>query len=133
MPLIVDASVVVAWFVRNQATAYTDRVRRRARSERLHVPVIWPLEIANALWQLQRRKLLLEKQVNTIVELVEPLDIFVHKDVPVPRRLLALGRDYDLTAYDASYLDLALTLRYPVACRDGPLRTALQAAGQKLA
>jgi len=133
MPLIVDASVAVAWFVRNQATAYTDRVRRRARSERLHAPAVWPLEIANALWQLQRRKLLSERHVNTIIELVEPLDVVVHKDTPAPRRLLALARDYDLTAYDASYLDLALTLRYPVACRDGPLRNALRAAGQKLA
>jgi len=31
VPLIVDASVAVAWFVRNQATGYTDRVRRQAR------------------------------------------------------------------------------------------------------
>lgn len=133
MPLIVDASVTVAWFVRNQATAYTDRIRRRTRSERLHVPAIWPLEITNALWQLQRRKLLSDRQVNTIIDLVEPLDIVVHKDTPAPRRLLAIARDHDLTAYDASYLDLALALRYPVACRDGPLKDALRAAGARLA
>jgi predicted nucleic acid-binding protein len=57
----------------------------------------------------------------------------VHKDTPAPRRLVAVARDHDLTAYDASYLDLALALRYPVACRDGPLRNALHAAGLKLA
>ena len=133
MPLILDASVAVAWFVRNQASAYTDRVRRLARSERLHVPAVWPLEFTNALWQLQRRKLLSAHQVDTIIDLAESLDIVVHKETLAPRRLLAVARDHHLTAYDASYLDLALALRYPVACRDGVLRDALRAARLKLA
>jgi len=37
------------------------------------------------------------------------------------------------TAYDASYLDLALSLRLPLACRDGPLQRALSSAGVRLA
>ena len=132
MPLIVDASVVVAWFARNQASDYTDRIRRQARNQRLHVPAVWPLEFANALWQLQRRKLLSDGQVDTIIDLAEPLDIVVHGEALAPRRLVAVARIHDLTAYDASYLDLALTLRYPVACRDGALKGALRAAGAKL-
>lgn len=132
MPLVVDASVVVAWFVRNQSSAYTDRIRRQARNQRLHVPAVWPLEFANALRQLERRRLLSGAQVDTINDLMDPLDIVVHAEVLPPRRLIAISREYDLTTYDASYLDLALTLRYPVACRDGPLRRALRAAGAKL-
>ena len=97
---------MVAWFARNQ---------------RLHVPAVWPLEFANALWQLQRRKLLSGGQVYTIIDLAEPLDIVVHGETLRPRRLAEVARNHDLTAYDASYLDLALTLRYPVACRDGCL------------
>lgn len=133
MSLIVDASVAVAWFVRNQASTYTDRIRRQARKERLHVPAVWPLEFANALWQLQRRKLLSGRQVDTIVDLAEPLEIVVHGETPSPRRLVEIARDHDLSAYDASYLDLALRLRYPVACRDGALKEALRAAGAKIA
>ena len=133
MPLIIDASVAVAWFVRTQATPYTDRIRRRARGERLHVPAIWPLEFANALRQLERRKLLAAAQTDTIIGLVDPLDVVVHEGAPPPQRLIAAARMYDLTAYDASYLELALALRYPMACRDGPLRAALKAAGAKVA
>ena len=133
MPLIVDASVVVAWFARNQASDYTDRIRRQARNQRLHVPAVWPLEFANALWQLQRRKLLSDVQVDTIIDLAEPLDVVVHGESLVPRRLVAVARKHDLTTYDALYLDLALALRYPVACRDGSLKGALRAAGAKLA
>lgn len=133
MPLIVDASVAVAWFVRSQASPYTDRVRRLARTQRVHVPGIWPLEFANALWQLQRRRLLTATQVDTIVELVEPLDVVVHAEAALPRRLLALAREHDLSAYDASYLDLAMALRYPVACRDGQLKNALRSVAAKFA
>jgi predicted nucleic acid-binding protein len=133
VPLIVDASVALAWFVRTQASGYTDRIRRQARRERLHVPGIWPLEFTNGLRQLERRKLLSERQVNTIIELLEPLDIVVHGEPPERRRVLAIAREYDLTTYDAAYLDLASALRYPVACRDGVLRKALGAAGLKLA
>lgn len=131
MPLILDASVAVAWFVRDQADAHTDRIRRLARRQRLHVPAIWPLEFANALWQLQRRRILSPAQIDTIVDLAEPLDIAVHPEVPTSRRALGLARKYDLSAYDASYLDLALALRYPVACRDGALKRALRQAGIK--
>lgn len=133
MSLIVDASVAIAWFVRNQATGYTDRIRKQARRQRLHVPAVWPLEVTNALRQLERRKLLSNRQVDTIIELLEPLDIMVHKEPLAPRHLLAVSRNHDLTAYDASYLDLALALRYPVACCDGALKAALSAAGLKLA
>ncbi len=133
MPLIVDANVTVAWFVSDQATGYTDRIRRQVRGERIHVPAVWPLEFANALWQLQRRKLLSEAQINTIVDLADLLDLVVHRETPSPRRLLLVAKKHDLTTYDASYLDLALTLRYPVACRDGPLKKALRSAGIKLA
>lgn len=133
MSLVVDASVVVAWFVRNQASAYTDRIRRQARSRRLYVPAVWPLEFSNALWQLQRRKLLSVPQVDTIIDLAELLDIVVHRETAPPRHWLALARKHALTSYDASYLDLALAVRHPVACRDGSLKDALRAAGVKLA
>ena len=116
----------------SKSSDYTDRIRRQARNQRLHVPAVWPLEFANALWQLQRRKLLSDVQVDTIIDLAEPLDIVVHGETLAPRRLVAVARVHDLTAYDASYLDLALTLRYPVACRDGALKGALRAAGAKL-
>ena len=64
------------------------------------------LEFTNGLRQLERRKLLSEQQVNTIIELLEPLDIVVHEEPPDRRRVLAIARQYDLTTYDAVYLDL---------------------------
>ena len=48
-------------------------------------------------------------------------------------RRMRLARKFDLSAYDASYLALALELRMPIACSDGVLKSVLTKAGVKLA
>jgi predicted nucleic acid-binding protein len=47
--------------------------------------------------------------------------------------MLDLAQRYSLTAYDVCYLALALELKLPVACSDGPLQAALKTAGMRLA
>ncbi len=47
--------------------------------------------------------------------------------------LAELARRFELSAYDATYLELAMRLRLPLACRDSPLRGALPKAGVALA
>jgi predicted nucleic acid-binding protein len=131
--LVLDASVAIAWFVRKQATAYTDRIRLLARREPLHVPAVWKLEVANALIMLERRGNVSAKAAGTAAELLGDLVVTVHADRLGIAELLSFAGTHGLSAYDASYLDLALSLRLPLACRDGPLQRALSAAGVRLA
>ena len=133
MAFVLDASVAVAWFVRKQATAYTDRVRARAKREPLHVPAVWPLEVSNALLVLQRRGNISENAAKTASDLLGDLVVTVHQDRLTIPELLVFAAKYRLSAYDASYLDLALSLRLPLACRDGPLQRTLSGAGVRLA
>jgi len=130
---VLDASVAVAWFVRKQATAYTDRVRSLAKREPLHVPAVWALEVANALLALQRRGNISDEAGRTAADLLGSLTVTVHQDRLTIPELLALAAKHRLSVYDASYLDLALSLRLPLACRDGPLQRALSGAGARLA
>jgi len=130
---VLDASLAVAWFVRKQATAYTDRVRARAKREPLHVPAVWPIEVSNALLVLQRRGNISENAANTAADLLGDLVVTVHQDRLTIPELLAFAAKNRLSAYDASYLDLALSLRLALACRDGPLQSALASAGVRLA
>ena len=57
----------------------------------------------------------------------------IHEAAMPLAELLRLARKFDLSSYDANYLVLALELRLPVACGDGPLKGALAKAGVKLA
>lgn len=133
MAFVLDASVAVAWFVRKQSTTYTDRIRSMARREPLHVPTVWLLEVANALIVLQRRGNISEKAARTAADLLGDLVVTVHQDRLTVPEFLVFAAKYRLSAYDASYLDLALSLRLPLACRDGPLQRALSSAGARLA
>lgn len=133
MALVLDASVAVAWFIRKQATAYTDRIRSIARREPLHVPAIWQLEIANALNSLCRRGSISENAAMTAADLLGELAVTVHQNRLAISQLLAFAGKHRLSTYDACYLHLAAALRLPLACRDGPLQRALPAAGVHLA
>ena len=133
MAFVLDASVAIAWFAGKQATAYTNRLRRKAKSEPLHVPALWRLEVVNAVWSLQRRGQISERAADTSVELLASLALTEHANERSMRETLALARRHGLSSYDAIYLALASDLRLPLACKDGPLRDALPAAGVKLA
>jgi len=48
---------------------------------------------------------------------------------PQPAALLSLALRFQLTSYDAAYLELALRLQLPIATRDDALAEAAWAAG----
>jgi predicted nucleic acid-binding protein len=43
--------------------------------------------------------------------------------------MLALALQYEISSYDAAYLDLAMRLQLPIAAKDGALRNAARMAG----
>jgi predicted nucleic acid-binding protein len=130
---VVDASVAVAWFVKGQATEYTNALLHRAPRERLHVPALWHAEFANALLALVHRRKLDPERLSDIFETVDELELITDAQPPNARDLAALSRRLSLSAYDATYLELALRLRLPIAAKDGPLGGAAPRAGAAIA
>ena len=131
MAFVADNSVVLAWFVHGQSTAYADKALRRVASEAVHVPLVWQLEFANALRQLERRRKLAADGSAAILDAVDSLALQADPTPPGQRRLLDLARQYDLSVYDASYLELAIRLSVKLATQDGPLAAAAAKAGLK--
>ena len=129
MSFVLDNSVVVGWFLVDQATPYTDAVALRLEREQAVVPVLWQLEFANVLRTACKRQRLSPIQAGQIAEQIERLPILVDTAAPGSARLLALALEYNLSSYDAAYLELALRLRMPVASKDEALLTAAVAAG----
>jgi len=56
MPLVVDASVALAWALPDESSAYVEAVLTAAEKEGLRVPELWPREIANGLAVAYLRK-----------------------------------------------------------------------------
>jgi len=128
---VVDNSVVVSWFFKDELTAYTTAIRQGLHETLAIVPAIWPLEFANVLLTAERRKRLTEAEVSHILTLMQSLPISIEQEPPerVWAEILQLARAHSLTTYDASYLDLAMRLGLPIATQDKALLKAARKCG----
>ena len=128
---VLDGSLALAWYFKNEAVAYADAVATSFRKSRALVPVIWPLEIANAVLMGERRKRSTEAQAVKWFSYLSSLPIVVDETTNdhAWSEVLTLGRAHHLSAYDASYLELALRRGLPVASLDEKLKAAASALG----
>jgi len=87
------------------------------------VPSLWPLEVANALIVAERHKRLTEAETHRFVSLLDSLPIIVdaHTHQKALNEILVIGRDYQLTSYDASYLELSMRKGLALATFDQQL------------
>jgi len=131
MAFVLDSSVVLAWILPDEQYVQVDEIASRLETEAAIVPAIWPLEIHNALLVAERRDRIEPEQVESALRAVTALAIHVDHDVSLESagRAFVLARALKLSAYDASYLELAGREGVPVATVDRRLREACQASG----
>lgn len=133
---VADASIAIAWVHPAQATRKSrellDAVYDGAQ---LRAPALWPLETANALLVLSRRGKITEAERQASLAALANLSVEIDHEASglAFRKLSDLGSTYDLSVYDAAYLELALRSKLPLACKDGPLRDAAKRCRVKLA
>jgi len=129
MPFVLDNSVVCGWILENQATDYSAAIARRLEQERAAAPPLLRLEVVNVLRTACKRQVIIASQAQELLAQLSRLPIDVNASSPEPGLLLALALRYELTAYDAAYLELALRLQLPIATQDAALAEAARIAG----
>lgn len=139
MTLVLDASVTMTWLLGDAKPsdhAYSATVlATMARPDvSAMVPVTWGLEVSNVLTRSEAKGLTTEAQGEAFVEMLAGLAI--QPDAATFTNALSstlqLARRYGLSAYDASYLELALRAGLPLATLDGDLIQAARKAGVRL-
>ncbi len=95
------------------------------------VPAIWGIEVANVLIRAEKHGSIRRSMTEMFLEKLAGLGIAA--DEKISQYSLAdtlqLSRTYNLSAYDASYLELALRLDIPLATLDEKLIKAARKAG----
>ena len=131
MAFVVDNCVAMAWCFEDEASPYTESLLERLRVEQAVVPAIWPLEVANALLMGEGRRRLTEAQTARFMGLLTALPIMVDTEAlsKALGPIMAIGRQHTLSAYDASYLELAMRQGLPLATQDAQLRDAAAMTG----
>jgi predicted nucleic acid-binding protein len=133
--LVVDASVAIGWVHPAQATKETAAALEAVEGGAvLEVPALWPLEVANALTVLVRRKKLTETDRQTALGWLRGLPVRTDQEMASPAftTLSELASAYRLSIYDAAYLELAERRNLALACNDSPLKTAAKHRGVRL-
>jgi predicted nucleic acid-binding protein len=133
---VLDNSVTMRWFFGDGAPrelAYAGKVLDAMKMASAIVPVTWGLEVANVIARAEAKGLVTEARGGAFLEMLEGVDIVV--DAATFEHALSdtlqLARRYRLSAYDASYLELALRQGLAIATLDVDLLKAAKRAGVK--
>lgn len=135
MNWVIDSSMALAWALPDETSDEAERfLSRMVTGNMFWVPALWWYEIANALLMAQRRKRLSEAGRIQLIELYRklPIQTDMALDPDLIGRLHALSIEYNLSAYDAAYLELAQRKGLGLATVDRRLRSAGERAGMKL-
>jgi predicted nucleic acid-binding protein len=131
---VLDASVTVAWCFADETSSYTEGVLDLLIQEPAIVPVVWPFEVANALWVGERRHRMNAGQVAASLEQLLDLPIVVDDAMfssawgPV----LSIARQHEFAVYDAVNVELAQRRDIPIATIDDRQRDVAARLGVPL-
>ena len=92
------------------------------------VPSLWRLEVVNVLSVAEKRGRLSTARSLLFLDFLLELPIFVDEAPQDVKDILMLSRTYNLSSYDAAYLDLATKEQLPLVTLDKKLQTAANSA-----
>ena len=131
MSLVLDASLTLSWFFKDERTPGADAVLTEVTENGAVVPALWRLEVANALQMAVRRKRIDAAFRDSALTQLSRLSISADPDTDAYAWtvILQLADRFQLTLYDAAYLELAGRRGLPLATLDRDLREASAALG----
>ena len=133
---VLDNTVTMAWCFDDETTAFTEMLLNRLSTltDTALVPALWLYEVANVTELGVRKGRITEDKARDFLDSLGDLPIEVKN--PSRQRMFdavrALAKRFKLTAYDASYLELAIRHQLPLAALDNPSGRAAKAAGAVL-
>jgi predicted nucleic acid-binding protein len=133
---VLDASIALAWFIDPVVAPLAARVQRfLVQDARAVVPHLWRSEIANGFVVALKRGILTpvrSAQALAEIEILlgQAIENLSH-DLPI-QRVVTTAQQFELTAYDATYLEIAREQQLPLATLDRKLAAAAEQAGVSL-
>ena len=128
MAVVIDASIAAAWFLPDEKNNAADVILHSLRTNTGHVPALFWFELRNLFLVAERRGRL--KQGEALLSMTQLRRLPLRDEGSGPDAIvLNLAGIHSLSAYDASYLALAVQLAMPLATTDQWLANAARAEG----
>ena len=132
MLFFLDCSVAINWCLEDENNIYAEAIYEIIlRQNQALVPAFFWLEISNVLWVAERRNRNTRQKTDQVIKLLQSLPILVDAK-PIMESIndtLNLAREYNLAAYDAAYLELAIREGLLLATTDEKLANAAKQLG----
>jgi predicted nucleic acid-binding protein len=120
--------MALSWCFEDESDAVAERVLESLAESEALVPTIWFPEVVNGLLAAERKKRITSERVDECLEAIHELPIIAYADADSVG-LIRIARETGLSAYDSSYLELAIRQSLPLATRDRALRLAAVRVG----
>jgi predicted nucleic acid-binding protein len=131
MSFVLDVSVTVVWGLEDEDDAIADLAWGRLTEGLAHVSAVWWFEVRNVLMINERRQRISEHDTAVFLRSLAAMEIETDY-APLESVTLSLARLHRLTVYGASYLELALRRRLPLATLDRKLAAAARSEGVEM-
>ena len=125
---VLDCSITLAWCFEDETSDYSEQILSSLSRAKAWVPALWTVEIANALIVAERKKrishvkaIAFKQQLDLVPIKID--DYLLTKPIEL---ILDIAKETGLTAYDATYLELALRKNLPISTLDKELKSAAQ-------
>ena len=134
MSLVLDTSMSLAWCFVDERPESAVAVLMQVTENGAVVPSLWHLEIANALQVAVRRGRITTTFRDATLGDLGALPIAVDDETErhAWRATLGFAERFDLSLYDAAYLELAHRTRLPLASLDKDLVKAAEMLGVRV-
>jgi predicted nucleic acid-binding protein len=131
MPLVLDASAIIPLAMSDEDAAFSLRVVASLADDGGVAPSLFWYEVRNVLAISERRRRIAPAVVDDFIGELEKLPIQLSPTAST-QAVMQIVRQYQLTFYDASYLELAIRMGAVLATQDGQLARAALAANVPL-
>jgi predicted nucleic acid-binding protein len=137
LSLVLDASMALAWQFKRVDPAeilLAEKVLKHLATESAIVPALWFVEVANGVLRVERQGAIRATQTAYFLNELSQEEIVTDEISPRARQaaVVDLARTHGLTAYDATYLELAMRRAATLATFDRKLAAAARAAGVRV-
>ena len=128
---MLDASFTFEWLFQDEASSEGYAALAVIGRDGAVIPALWLAEITNVLGIAKRRGRIDAAGLQEALRLLRSLPLFVDEPPSLAwsEPVLQLMRAHRLTAYDATYLELARRRGLPLATKDRDLLAAAPAVG----
>jgi len=134
MAYVLDSSFVAALIIPDEKNSHAEKIYRQIKNDDdKFVPNLFSYETANIFMNLIRRKRCTYNEVLQLLPIFSAIQLTVDSETGAgyTEKLLHLCNDYNISSYDAAYLELAERKKAILCTMDEGLRAAAKKHGVK--